>query len=120
MAEKITIELPEDIAEQVRMVAARTQRSFEAVMVEWIRRAGAEPVLELLPDEELLTVCDSQPDPAQEEELSDLLERNQEGTLQTSERGRLEELMRNYRTGLVRRAQAIKVAVSRGIRPRLT
>ncbi len=116
MPEKITIELPEDVADQVRIVAAHTHRSFEEVMVEWIRRAGAEPVLELLPDDELLTVCDSQPDLAQQEELSDLLDRNQEGTLLASERECLDELMRNYRTGLVRRTQAIKVAVSRGIR----
>ena len=33
---------------------------------------------------------------------------------------RLEELMRVYRTGLVRKAQALKVAVSRGLRPRLS
>jgi hypothetical protein len=89
------------------------------VMVEWIRRAGAEPVLELLPDKELLTVCDTEPDQTQQDELGDLLEQNQEGALQASERDRLDDLMRTYRTGLVRRAQAIKVAVSRGIRPRL-
>ena len=88
--------------------------------MDWIRRAGAEPVMELLPDDELLTVCDSQPDPAQEEELSELLERNQEGTLSVTERGRLEELMRGYRAGLVRKAQALKTAVSRGLRPPLS
>ena len=99
MAEKITIELPEDIAEQVRIVAARTHRSFEEVIVEWIRRAGSEPVLELLSDKELLTVCDSQPDVSEQEKLSDLLERNQEGTLLAGERDGLDVLMRNYRTG---------------------
>ncbi len=120
MTEKITIDLPEDIMQQVRTVAARTQRSFEEVLVEWIRRAGAEPVMELLPDEELLTVCDSHPDLAQQEELSELLEGNQEGGLLDHEKCRLEDLMRSYRTGLVRKSQAIKVAVSRGLRPRLS
>jgi hypothetical protein len=119
MAEKVTIELPEDLAQQVRTVAARTQRSFDEVLVDWIRRAGAEPVLELLPAEELLAVCDSEPDPARQEELSELLERNQEGALLDPERQRLDELMRGYRAGLVRKAQALKVAVSRGLRPRL-
>jgi hypothetical protein len=103
----------------VRTVAARTRRSFEEVLVDWIRRAGAEPVLELLPDEELLAVCDRQPDPAEQEELSDLLARNQERELLGGERDRLDELMRRYRAGLVRKAQAVKVAVSRGLRPRL-
>jgi hypothetical protein len=119
MAEKVTVELPEDLAQQVRAIAARTQRSFEEVLVDWIRRAGAEPVLELLPDRDLLAVCDSAMGPDQEEELSDLLERNQEATLSEAERRRLDELMRAYRAGLVRKAQALRIAVARGLRPRL-
>jgi hypothetical protein len=120
MTEKVTIELPEDIAQQVRTVAAHTQRTVDEVLVEWIRRAGAEPVLELLPDEDLLAVCDSQPGQVEQEELSTLLERNQEGALLPPERARLDELMRNYRSGLVRKAQALKVAVRRGLRPGLS
>ena len=88
--------------------------------MKWIRRAGAEPVLELLADEELLAVCDLQPEPDQEEALSQLLERNQEEKLSTVKRDRLKELMRVYRAGLVRKAQALKVAVTRGLRPRLS
>jgi hypothetical protein len=52
--------------------------------------------------------------------LSDLLDRNQEGDLDEAGRRRLDELMRTYRLGLVRKAQAIKVAVNRGLRPRLS
>jgi hypothetical protein len=120
MAEKVLVELPDDLAQKVRTVAARTQRSFAEVLVDWIRRAGAEPVLELLTDEELLATCDSQPSSEQEDELSELLERNREGVLSSSERDRLEDLMRGYRAGLVRKAQAVKVAVDRGLRPRLS
>ena len=119
MAEKVIVELPEDLAQQVRTVAARTQRSLAEVVVDWIRRVGADSVLELLSDEELLAVCDNQPDSASQEELSDLLERNQEGILLAPERNRLDELMQCYRAGLVRKALALKVAVSRGLRPRL-
>jgi hypothetical protein len=119
MAEKVLIALPDEIAQQVRTVAARTQRSFAEVLVDWLRRAGTEPVLELSPDEEVLALCDSQPDPAQQEELSELLERNRRGPLLAPERDRLDEMMRTYRAGLVRKAKALKVAVSRGLRPRL-
>jgi hypothetical protein len=120
MAEKVLVEIPEDLAQQVRTVAARTQRSFADVLVDWIRRAGAEPVLELLSDEELEAVCEAQMSPEQQEELSELLERNQEGTLSAPEQERLDHLMRSYRAGLVRKAQALKVAVSRGLRSRLS
>jgi hypothetical protein len=120
MAEKVTVELPDELVQQVRSVARRTQRSFDEVLVEWIRLAGSEPLLELLSDEELLAVCDVQPDASAQEDLSELLERNQEGALDEGERRRLDELMRTYRAGLVRQAHALKVAVKRGLRPRLT
>jgi len=120
MAENVTVALPEDLARQARAVAARTRQTVEGVLLDWMRRGGAEPVLELLPDQDLLALCDSQLGPAQDEELGSLLERNQEGALTAEERVRLEELMRDYRAGLVRKAQALKVAVTRGLRPRLS
>jgi hypothetical protein len=119
MTEKVTIELPEELAQRARAVAAQTQQPFEEVLVEWMERAGTEPALELLSDAQLLAVCDRQMDPGPQEELSDLLDRNREGLLADAERRRLEELMRRYRRGLVRKAQALKVAVARGLKPRL-
>ena len=79
MTEKVTVELPEELVRQVQTAARRTHRSFDEVLAQWIRSAGAEPALELLSDEELLAVCDDQPEASTQEDLSDLLERNQEG-----------------------------------------
>jgi hypothetical protein len=52
----------------------------------------------------------------QNEELSHLLARNREGQLDEVERQRLDELMQVYRAGLLRKAQALKVAVEKGLR----
>jgi hypothetical protein len=120
VAEKVTIELPDELIQQVRTVASRTHRSFDEVLAEWIRLAGSEPVLELLNDEELLAVADGQWEESLQETLSDLLERNQEGGLDEDERRKLDDLMRTYRAGLVRKAQTLKVAHNRGLRPRLS
>jgi hypothetical protein len=119
MGERVTVELPEELAQRARAVAAQTRRRFEDVLVEWIDRAGSEPAVELLPDDEVLALCDAQMEVAQQQELSDFLARNREGLLQEAERERLDELMRIYRRGLVRKAQALKTAVARGLRPRL-
>jgi hypothetical protein len=120
MSEKVTLELPEELAERARAVAAQTRRRVEDVLLEWIDRAGGEPAVELLPDDQVLALCDSQMEPGQEEELSDLLARNRERLLQGAERDRLDELMRVYRRGLLRKARALKTAVERGLRPRLS
>jgi hypothetical protein len=120
MVEKVTVELPQELIQQVKTVASRTQRSFDDVLAEWIRLAGSEPVLELLGDDELLAVADGQMDASAQKALSDLLECNEDGALNAEERRRLDDLMRTYRAGLVRKAQALKVAVDRGLRPRLS
>jgi len=119
MGETVTLELPEDVVRSAREVATRTQRRLEDVLVDWIDRVATDLPVELLPDEEVLALSEMQMDPKQQEELSDLLARNREGLLNEEEHARLDELMQVYRRGLVRKAQAIKVAVERGLRPPL-
>lgn len=117
MSERVILELPERVAREAREVAARTHRQVEDILVEWIEAAVAEPPVEFLPDDEVLALRDMQMDSDQQEALSDLLARNREGVLNEEEHSQLDELMQIYRRGLVRKAQALKVAVERGLRP---
>jgi hypothetical protein len=119
MSEKVTVELPEELAQRARALASQARRGFEEVLVEWIDRAVAEPAVEFLPDDQVLALCDGRMDADQQEELSGLLARNREGHLAVGERDQLDALMGIYRRGLVRKAQAWKVAVARGLKPRL-
>lgn len=119
MSERVTLELPSELAERARVVATRTERPFEAVLVEWIQRGGAQPTVDALPDDEVLRLCEDEWESDRQEELSELLERRQEGVLSETDLRQLEELMQSYRLGLVRKAQALQVAVRRGLRPRL-
>jgi hypothetical protein len=119
MTVKVTVELPEELANRARAVAARAQRPFEDLLIEWIDRAAAEPAVDALPDHELLALCAGEMESAQQQELSQLLAAQRDGPLPATERDRLEVLMRSYRRGLVRKAQALQVAVQRGLRPPL-
>lgn len=119
MTEIVTLELPEALAQQVKEIAALTHRRLEDVLVEWIDRAVTELPIESLPDEQVLVLCDLQMQSNQEEMLSDLLDRNREGQLNQAETQQLDELMQIYRWGLVRKARALQIAVSRGLRPPL-
>ncbi len=75
-----------------------------------IGRVVADPPVESLPNQELLALCDATLDAAGQEELSALLADLREGTLATSQRARLEELMAGYRRGLVLKARALTAA----------
>jgi hypothetical protein len=104
MSERVTLELPEELARRARAAAIQTDRRLEEVVVEWIDRAVPESAVESLSDDQVLALCDRQMDVGQQEELSDLLDRNREGLLGGAERDRLDKLMRVYRRGLVRKA----------------
>jgi len=81
--------------------------------------SATERPVQTLSDGEVVALCDLQLGEAEQEELSDLLAENREGTLQAEGQARLDELIQMYRRGMVRKAQALKVAVQRGLRPAL-
>jgi hypothetical protein len=120
MGETVTLELPEHVVSSARALAARTHRRVEDVLVDWIDQAVAEVPVELLSDEEVLALCDMQMLAKEQEEMNRLLIQSREGQLDDNDRSRLETLMQTYRRGLVRKAQAWKVAVIRGLRAGLT
>lgn len=119
MAEIVTLELPEMLAQRAKEIAILTNRRLEEVLVEWIDRASQELPVESLPDDWVLALCDMQMESEQQEALSELLESNRERQLNNEEANQLDELMQVYRSGLVRKARALKVAVERGLRPAL-
>ena len=120
MSERVALQLPDSLVQSARFVAAQTHRSIEEVLLAWLDRGSVDIPVELLPDDQILALRDQQLDAADQEELSDLLAEQREGMLATEGRVRLEELMSTYRQGIVRKALALKVAVERGLQPRLT
>ncbi len=119
MSVVVTLKIPEEVAHQAQAVAANTQRRVEDVLTEWLDRAAAEIPVDQLPDDEVRTLTTMQLSDQQQSELDSLLDQQREGELADDERTRLDALMQIYRRGLVRKAQAIKVAVDRGLVPPL-
>jgi hypothetical protein len=119
MSELLIVDLPDDIAQQARALACATNRRLEDVVVDWIRRAIADPDVESLSDDDVLRLCDLTLDDARQEELSGLLAMVRQDGLTTPDRKRLDELMATYRRGLVLKARALKEATARGLKPPL-
>jgi hypothetical protein len=115
MSVRVTVDLPEELAQRARAAAVQSRRPFEEVLVEWIDRAAPEMLVDSLPDADVIALCDAEIDSSQQEELSELLARNRENSLQVGDRARLDSLMHIYRRGLIRKAQARRTAVSRGL-----
>ncbi len=117
MSETIVLELPDTLVQNARTIARQTRRQVEDVLIEWLQLAVEGTPVELLPDEQVLALRDMQMSDAHQQELSDLLAQQREQPLAATEQARLDELLLVYRRGMVRKAQAIKVAVERGLQP---
>ena len=113
---QFTLQVPEKIEREAHAEAVRSKRRIEDVLQEWLERYAEELPVESLPDERIIELSDMQLSDYQQRELSDLLALNRENQLSTENRVRLDELMRLYGLGMVRKAEAIKVAVQRGLR----
>ena len=88
MSEKVIIELPDELSRRAKLAAAGNRRLEDAV-IDWINRAVSEPDVEVLPDDELLQLCDATFESSAQLELSGLLADAREGTLDAARRLRL-------------------------------
>ncbi len=119
MAEQVTLTLPDSLAQQVREVATLTQRPLEEVLLDWLTRGSTEPEISSLPSDQVLALCDSELSSQEQTQLGKLLGKQRENQLHEDEMQQLNQLLQRYRRGLVRKAEAWKVAVERGLRPAL-
>jgi len=119
MTYTVTLELPDKIAQNARRIAVKTDQPLADVLIAWLEQMATELPVEELADDQVISLSNMELDAAVQSELSDLLAVNREGVLTARQRLRLEELMQIYRHNLVRKAQAVKVAVDRGLRPPL-
>jgi hypothetical protein len=116
---QITLDLPPGLAERVKAVALRTQRSIEDVLLEWLDRAATDVPMEWLPDADILALSNLEMSDADQEDLSSLLAAQREGNLTDAERDQLHMLLDRYRSGMLKKAQAFQIAVQRGLLPPL-
>jgi hypothetical protein len=116
MRAQITIQVSDQVVRHAAHVAAQTQRRIEEVLADWLERVITEIPVEELSDAEVLALTELQMTVAQQTLLSDLLARSREGIRDTEGRRQLDTLMHIYEHGLLRKAQALCVAVQRGLR----
>lgn len=115
MSEHVTIELSEQVARRAESVARLSHRRVEDVLAELLERAVEELPVDMLPDEDVIALAGMTLDKDRDDELSGLLTRNREAALDDEAKRRLDELMGVYERGLLRKAQALREAVRRGL-----
>jgi hypothetical protein len=124
MSGQITLTLPSDVLQRAELLARRAGRSVDEWLAETIeltlRPMGAPFPDEAPPtvwsDADVLAAADAALPPAEDQRLTLLLDHQQAGNLTDPERRDLSALMELYQQRLLRKAQAIREAVRRGLR----
>jgi len=116
MSQQVTIQVSEHVIRQAAQAAAETHRSVEDVLAAWLESVTTERPVEELSNDEVLALAELRLTDEQDASLSELLERNREGALDSDGQRELDEMMRLYEQGLLRKSQALRVAVQRGLR----
>ena len=123
MSTQITISLPEETYRRAKALAQLTRRDVADVMADALSLSlpqldtmKLETAVANLSNEEVLALADLQMDVADDNKLSQLLDKQQAGTLTETERIELIRLMQIYQSSLLQKAEGLAEAVQRGLR----
>ncbi|MBN3908184.1 MAG: hypothetical protein HWQ35_17060 [Nostoc sp. NMS1] len=123
MSTQIIINLPDEIYQRAERFARLANRDVASILVDTIQLSippvsgditELEPVF-ALSDQQVLMLTELQMESEQDARLSELLDRQQSGTLSEGDRSELQTLMQVYQEGLLRKATALSEAVKRGL-----
>lgn len=124
MSRQVIVTVPDKVYHRAERLAMLTSRDVADILADTLElslppvESEAESVTPVsdLSDEEVLALTELQMKPVQDHRLSELLDRQQAGQLTEEERAELLSLMQIYQEGLLRKAQALREAVQRGLR----
>jgi hypothetical protein len=119
----VTINLPDDVYRRAERFAHLANRDLSSVLADTLTRSlppiSAEidtlPAISNLSDRQVMALTQLEMESAQDVRLSELLDKQQSGTLNSEEPQELDILMQIYREGLLRKATALAEAVKRGL-----
>jgi hypothetical protein len=124
MATRVMVTLQDDVYRRVERLAQLTSRDVADLLADTITLAlppldvlaESVPAATSLSDEEVLGLMELQMVPEQDRRLSALLQKQQARALSAAEQAELVMLMQVYQEGVLRKAQALREAVRRGLR----
>lgn len=120
---RLTVELPDDLAESITLMAANRgyatpQMAMELMRASVSQREAKQERQELrsLADEDVLALADLRLAPQEDARLHKLLDLNSEGKINSKQRSELDALMEVYDDALLRKAMGWAEAVRRKLR----
>ena len=115
MNQEVTLTIPENAWLYAKAAANRSKQKIEDVLVSWIEKSSSEVDLEKFSDAEILALTKTKISPEKQERLSDLLFKNREIGLASDEQEELDLMVEVCELNNLKKAEALHIAVKRGL-----
>lgn len=117
MNQQITLTVSDNVWLYAKAVAAQKKQRIEEVLSDWLEKVSSEIDVEKLSDAEVIALAELKMPVEQQKLLDEFQEKNGEGALTNDEKRRFDALMEIYEDALLKKSQALRVAVERGLIP---
>ncbi len=119
----VTINFPDELYDRARRFAHLANRDIESIITDTMLSSLPRmesyiddlPAIEILPNDDLLIVANSQMPEQQDSRMSDLLAKQRENELLGGDTEELAMLMQVYQEGWLRKTAGLVEAVKRGL-----
>lgn len=115
MNQQITLTVSENVWLYAKAVASRNKRQIEEVMSDWLESVYQEKFTDKLSDKEILASTKFKISPSEQERLSELLFKNREAGLNREEQTELDLMLEITERNMLRKSEALRIAVERGL-----
>ena len=115
MNQEITLQISDRIIQQATIAASKSRHRVEEVLSDWLEDVFEEKFTDKMSDEEVLKLTKIQISPADQERLSELLFKNREIGLDENEQRELDLMIEISERNMVKKSEALRVAVERGL-----
>jgi hypothetical protein len=112
---EVTVEIDAVTLRRARLLAESCACDLNEILSDWLSHYSENLPVEMLPNDEVLKLCQAGSNTVLRRALHSLLHANIQRTLAPEERQRLDALLQAYRRMLIRQSRAYEVASARGL-----
>lgn len=115
MNQQITLTVSDKLLQQAMLIASKKKHRIEDVLSDWLEGMYQEKFTDKLSDEEILALTKIKISFEEQERLSELLFKDREVGLNKEEQSELDLMLEISERNMLRKSEALRIAVKRGL-----
>lgn len=115
MNQEVTLRVSDKIIKQAALFAVQKKQRMEEVLSDWLEDVFQDKFADKMSDSEILALTKIKISPEDQERLSELLYKNREIGLSDDEQVELDLMIEMTERNMLKKSEALRIAVERGL-----